>query len=181
MKKLVAVAALGALAVPGTAIAGPTAADRAEGKRECRTALRTVETRANFVQLVRLEARTNSRNAFGRCVTVRTADAREERQESRSSAVTECRALFPKPGPGAGKPEEGEQRNAFGTCVSERAKAKNDEADAEQRRETLNPAKACRAEQKADPSRFTAKNAFGTCVSKKARERSDDEQAPAAG
>jgi hypothetical protein len=183
MKKLVAIAALGALAVPGAAVAAPTAADQSEGKRECRTALRTVETRANFVELVKLEAKANSRNAFGKCVTVRTAAATEERREARSSAVTECRALFPKPAPGAGKPAPNQDRNAFGKCVSEKAKAKNDKADAEQRRESLNPAKACRAEQKADPSKFTAKNAFGKCVSKKAQAQNEDkpeEQAPAA-
>jgi hypothetical protein len=58
---------------------------------------------------------------------------------------------------GAGKPAANQDRNAFGKCVSEKAKAKNDKADAEQRRESLNPAKACRAEQKADPSKFTAR------------------------
>ncbi len=176
MKKLIAAAALSALAVPGVAMAGPTAGDRSEGRSECRELLRTVDTRANFVQVVRLEAKTNSRNAFGRCVTVRSADAQAERREARSSAVSECRAAFPKPAPGAGKPAQDEQRNAFGKCVSEKARAKNREADAEQRRMSLNPARACRAEQQADPSKFTAKNAFGKCVSAKAQAQNDEEQ-----
>jgi hypothetical protein len=59
MKKLLAVAALSALAVPGAGVRRSSAADQAEGKRDCRTALRTVETRANFVELVKLEARAN--------------------------------------------------------------------------------------------------------------------------
>ncbi len=160
MKKLIVLGAVSALAVPGVAQAAPTEADRAEAKTECRTLQRTVDTRANFVEIVKLEARANRRNAFGKCVLVHAQQAEQERTEARSSAVTECRELFPK---------QGEQRNAFGKCVSERARAKNAEADAEQRSETVNPARACRDEEKADPSKFTAKNAFGQCVSEKAR------------
>lgn len=174
MKKLIVLGALSALAVPGVAQAAPSAADRAEAKTECRTLQRTVDTRANFVEIVKLEARANRRNAFGKCVLVKAQQAEQERTEARQSAVTECRTLHPKPGPGAGKPEQDEQRNAFGKCVSEKARAKNAEADAEQRSETVNPARACRAEEKADPSKFTAKNAFGKCVSAKARAQGDE-------
>lgn len=181
MKKFIAAAALSALAVPGVASAAPSSADRAEGQRECRTMLRTVDTRANFLQIVKLEANANSRNAFGRCVVVRSADAQDERRESRNSAVAECRVLFPRPESSPGRPAENEDRNAFGKCVSEKAKAKNDEADREQRRETLNPAKACRKEQTDNPTKFgedygTKRNAFGKCVSKKAQAQNDDEQ-----
>ena len=180
MKRLITAVALGALAAPAAAVAAPSQSDRSEGQRECRTLQRTVDTRANFVALVKLEASANRRNAFGRCVTVRSKAAQQERTEARTSAVTECRTLHPKPGPGAGKPEQNEQRNAFGKCVSQRAKAKNAAADTQQRRESLNPARACREEQK-DKAKFgqdygTGSNAFGKCVSRKAQAQNDAEQ-----
>jgi hypothetical protein len=64
-------------------------------------------------------------------------------------------------------------RNAFGNCVSQKAKA----AGQAQNQATINAARTCRAEQKLDPAAFKTKygtnanksNAFGKCVSQKAK------------
>jgi hypothetical protein len=70
------------------------------------------------------------------------------------------------------------RRNAFGKCVSKRAKA-TDKAEAGAK---LNAAQACKAEKAADPAAFTAKygtgkkgaNAYGKCVSQQARAKTAD-------
>jgi hypothetical protein len=62
-------------------------------------------------------------------------------------------------------------RNAYGKCVSTKAKA----ANAQQEAKTMKAAKACKAERAADKAAFTAKyggkaaSAFGKCVSSKSK------------
>ena len=180
MKRLfIPLGLLAALALPATASAAPTNADKREGKQECREMLRTVDTRANFVQIVKLEARTNSKNAFGRCIKVRTADATSERRTAFKAAKEACATLKRTPGT-KGKPAN---PGAYGRCVSAAARALNAKADAEQRDETLNPAKTCRGLQKADADAFKAaypgKNGFGKCVSAVAKAQNDETQTPA--
>jgi hypothetical protein len=64
-------------------------------------------------------------------------------------------------------------KNAYGKCVSAKAQA----AHAEQQAATMNAAKACKAERKANSAAFTAKyggkpaRAFGKCVSKHAKKQ----------
>ena len=64
-------------------------------------------------------------------------------------------------------------KNAYGKCVSAKAQA----AHAEQHAATMNAAKACKSERRANPAAFTAKyggkpaRAFGKCVSKHAKEQ----------
>ena len=167
------------LALPATAAAAPTSADQNEGKQECRQLLRTVETRANFVQVVQLEAKANRRNAFGRCVKVRTADAAGERQTAFKAAKAACAALRRTPGT-RGRPAN---PGAYGRCVSAAARALNAKADAEQRQASLNPARTCRGMQEADADAFKAqfagKNGFGKCVSQQAKARNDVAETPA--
>ncbi len=75
----------------------------------------------------------------------------------------------------------GNKRNAFGKCVSQKAKAKEaaaDEQDQEDAAEQKNAAKECATERDADADAFREKygtnankrNAFGKCVSQTARE-----------
>jgi hypothetical protein len=54
------------MAVPGTAIGAPSKADKREGKRECRQLRDAAVTRANFVQIVKLEGPMASRATPGR-------------------------------------------------------------------------------------------------------------------
>ena len=180
MKRLfVPLGLIAALALPAGATAAPTKADKREATKECRELLRTVDTRANFVQIVKLEAKANRRNAFGRCVKVRAADAAAERNAAFKAAKEACAALKRTPGT-RGKPAN---PGAYGQCVSAAARAMNAQADAEQREETLNPAKICRNKQKADADAFKAefpgKNGFGKCVSKEAKAQDQDAQTPA--
>lgn len=179
MKRLsISLGLIAALALPATAAAAPTSADKREGRQECRELLRTVDTRANFVQVVKLEAKANRRNAFGRCVKVRSADATNERRTAFKAAKEACAALRRDPGT-RGKPTN---PGAYGRCVSAAARALDARADAEQREETLNPARTCRAKQQADADAFKAefpgKNGFGKCVSKEAKAQEDEVETP---
>ena len=79
---IVSLGLIAVMAVPATAVGAPTKADKREGKRECRQLRDAAVTRSNFVQIVKLEAKANRRNAFGRCVKVRTSDASGERREA---------------------------------------------------------------------------------------------------
>jgi len=171
---LIPVGLVAALAVPaGAAAAPPTKADKAEGKQECREMLRTVETRANLVELVKLEAKTNRRNAFGRCVVVRTSDANSERR----TAFQDARAACVKLRPGRGTRGRPSDPSAYGKCVAAAARENQRQLDREQREESVNPAKTCRAKQETAPTAFEAKNAFGKCVSEEAQKQNDEEAA----
>ena len=120
----------------------------------------------------------NRRNALGRCVS---QWARSEHQ-SRVSARSACAAEQSDPDFAAS--HDGKSfaefygtgprgANAFGRCVSSKAKAARTEA----RQNTMNAAKQCRAERTLDPAAFRAKygksendrNAFGKCVSQLAK------------
>lgn len=173
---LIPLGLIAAVALPVTAAAAPTKADKREGKQECRELQRVVDTRANFVQVVRLEAKANRKNAFGRCVKVRTSDAASERNAAFKQAKAACEPLRRSPGT-KGRPAD---PGAYGKCVSAAARAKNAQADAEQRDDVLNPARTCRQKQQADPdafkTEFPGKNGFGKCVSKEAKAQDDDDQ-----
>ena len=191
MKRLfIPLGLIAAVALPATAVAAPTAADKREGKQECRQLQRVVETRANFVQIVKLEAKANRRNAFGRCVKVRTADASAERHTAFKAAKEACASLRPVHSTGGRPADPGAQGNgkpanpgAYGQCVSAAARAMAAAADAEQREDVLNPARTCRGKQEADLDAFKAefpgKNGFGKCVSAEAK-KNDQEEAGAA-
>lgn len=177
MKRLfIPLALIAVLAVPGIAIGAPSKADRREGKRECRQLRDAAVTRANFVQIVKLEARANRRNAFGRCVAVRSSEAASERREAFKAAKAACENLRRGKDGERGKPSE---PGAYGRCVSQAAREKNAEADAEQRDESLNPAKTCRDKQENDPSfetTYPGKNGFGKCVSQEAKAQNDEQE-----
>lgn len=181
MKRLLVIAgALAVLAVPaGTAGAAPSNADKREARSECRAERGTTDaTREAF------KARYGS---FGKCVSQKAREAKAERRQAKSNASRECReergntaasreAFVEKYGTNANN------RNAFGKCVSQKAKAERaeqDEADAAQAEEFKNAAEACDGERgdtsqtrKAFEDKYgtnaNKKNAFGKCVSQKA-------------
>ena len=176
MKKIIVASCLAlALALPAGAIAKPHPdnADKRAAKAECKT-LRgnTDATREGF--------RTQFRS-FSACVRKTAVEEAQEEQTARSNAAKECKterqadagAFAETYGTNANK------RNAFGKCVSTKAKAKEqaaDEQDAEEAAEFKNAAKECDAERTADSAKFADKygtnennrNAFGKCVSSKA-------------
>jgi hypothetical protein len=151
-----------ALALPAGAIAKPNPdnADKRAAKAECKTLRGSTDaTREAF--------RTQFRS-FSACVRKTAVEEAQEEQAAHTNAAKECKAL-------------GLHGRAFGKCVSEKAKAKEqaaDEQDAEEAAEFKNAAKDCDAERTANAGAFAIKygknendrNAFGKCVSSKASE-----------
>jgi hypothetical protein len=178
VKRLLVIAgALAVLAVPaGTAVAEPSKADKAEAQKECRAERGTTDATR--------EAFKAKYATFGKCVSQNAREAKAERKAAKTNASRECReergdtdasreAFRNKYGTNAN------DKNAFGKCVSQKAKAKRakqDAADAAQAEEFKNAAEACDAE-RGDTSQSrqafqdkygTKKNAFGKCVSQQA-------------
>ena len=121
----------------------------------------------------------NRSNAFGRCVSAleRESDAHEQ------NAAQVCRSeqadvTFPATHGGKtfaefyGRNED--RSDAFGNCVSSKAKA----AAAERQRAVVRASRTCKAERAANPAAFRMKygtnanksNAFGRCVSQHAKD-----------
>jgi len=179
---LIACAAGALLVAPGAATADePQKVDRTNAAEECRAERGTsAATREAF--RVRYGTNRNGKNAFGKCVSRRSSDEQAERESAARNAAQECKAE--READGAAFAERygtnKNAKNAFGKCVSSKAKEKEqeaDEQDAEETRERRNAAKECAAERKADGEEaFAAEygtnasksNAFGKCVSQKA-------------
>jgi hypothetical protein len=182
MKKITLVAGLALILVlPTVAGAKPTPdkGDKRAAKTECKT-LRghSAATREAFL--------TQLRN-FAACVKAHAADEAREEQSAHRNAARDCReerAADPVAFQDYGT--NGNKKNAFGKCVSQKAHEKEQEADAEDQQEATefkNAAKGCAAERAADPVAFqdygtnaNKKNAFGKCVSQKARENHDENE-----
>jgi hypothetical protein len=180
MKKITVLTGLAlALVLPAGAIAKPHPdnADKRAAKAECKT-LRgnTDATREAF--------RTQFRS-FAACVRKTAVEEAQEEQSAHTNAAKECKAERAADATAFAElyGTNGNKRNAFGKCVSQKAKAKElaaDEQDAEEATEFKNAAKECDAERTVDAAAFAEKygtnennrNAFGKCVSSKA---SDDE------
>lgn len=182
MKRLLTAALLAALVVPVAGFAAdPPGQDRTNAARACK-GLRASMGLALFRQTYGTAA-SNRRNAFGRCVSQWTRTERLSRQSARSA----CEAERNDPNFAAahdGKSFEEHYgtgprgANAFGRCVSSKAKT----ASAEDRSDTLNAARRCKAErQRLGVTAFRMeygrnandRNAFGKCVSKLAKEQNN--------
>jgi hypothetical protein len=117
-------------------------------------------------------------NAFGKCVSKHAQAAKT----NRTNAAKACTAEQAMPEADFRAAHSGQSfnefygkndndRNAYGKCVSSKAKT----ANAQQEAKTLNAAKACKAERTADRVAFVAKyggkasSAFGKCVSSKSK------------
>jgi hypothetical protein len=166
------------LVLPAGAVAKPHAdnADKRAAKVECKTLRGSTDvTREAF--------RTQFRS-FAACVRKTAVEEAQEEQAAHTNAAKECKAE--RTADAAAFAEKyganGNKRNAFGKCVSQKAKAKEhaaDEEDAEDAADFKNAAKECDSERTADATAFAEKygtnennrNAFGKCVSAKA---SDD-------
>jgi hypothetical protein len=175
------------LALPAVSLGDePTRTDRANAAKECKS-LRAAMGAENFANTYGT-GRSRKRNALGKCVSRLAREEAAERRAARRKAMSDCRAEQSDPNFAAtheGKSFDefygsGRNRsNAFGKCVSTKARENKQAADeADQRR--LNAARACRAEQRADPQQFatdygTRSNAFGKCVAKKAEAQQDDQ------
>jgi hypothetical protein len=172
MKKITVLTGLAlALVLPAGAIAKPHPdnADKRAAKAECKT-LRgnTDATREAF--------RTQFRS-FAACVRTTAVDEAQEEQSAHKNAAKECKALRQENPTGFAE-QYGDRPNAYGKCVSSKAKAKEhaaDEQDAEDAAEFKNAAKECDALRDDHAAAFAEQygdrpNAFGKCVSSKASE-----------
>jgi hypothetical protein len=91
------------------------------------------------------------------------------------NAAQECKS-FQEDDPAGFTAEYGDKKNAYGKCVSDKAKEQSEE----EAQNTANAAHFCKTYREDDPEGFTAdygdrKNAYGKCVSDNARE---DEEEP---
>jgi hypothetical protein len=163
-----------ALSVVPAALAGnsPSASSPAQRCDVQRTAIGT----SAFNQLYGTNA--SDQNAFGKCVAkLARTDVQNQANAAQSCRAEQNDANFATNHGGKtfaqfyGTNKNG--RNALGSCVSQKAQA----ATQAQNQATINAARACRAEQKANPADFKTKygtnanksNAFGKCVSQKAK------------
>jgi hypothetical protein len=175
---LVAVAIAGG-AVPALA-AGPTTAT---AQKQCHQERMAMGKHA-FVQAYGTNK--DRRNAFGKCVSHRTAQDAADLHSALQNAPQTCRAQQNDPNFSATHGGEmfaqfygtnGNDANAFGMCVSSVARAETAQSETSQVNAEDNAAKQCRAEQQTDPVAFKDKygtnvnksNAFGKCVSSKAK------------
>ena len=172
MRKLIFLAVITFLALPALAVAGspPSPASQAAAVKQC-----TTERSANATAFKLLYGTLPNRsNAFGKCVS----KLAQQNEQEHSNAAAQCRterssdptAFATTYGTGS------QHRNAFGNCVSKKAKA----AAAARVEATVNAAKSCWTERKADLAAFKTRygtnadksNAFGKCVSGKVKQSS---------
>jgi hypothetical protein len=172
---MVAIVLVAFAAPAGTAVAKTSKADKREAHKECK-ALRGDDAATR-------EAFKAEWGNFGKCVSAKAREAKAERKAARSNAAQACREER-KADPDAFRDKygtNGNKKNAFGKCVSQKAKAKEkkqDKKDAAKAEATKNAAHECDAERSADKQAFAdkygtngnKKNAFGKCVSQKAHE-----------
>jgi hypothetical protein len=197
MKRVITViTALAMLAIPAGVSAKPDKTDRTNAAKECKLERgSTSATREAFV--AKYGTNKNKKNAFGKCVSKRAADEEQEGVVAHKNASKECKAELEELGAEAfaAKYATGKGKNAHGKCVSQKAKAHEAEADAQDKHAIIdrkNAAKTCADERKdAGDEAFAEKygtnknksNAFGKCVSKTAKalheeHEVDEEPAP---
>jgi hypothetical protein len=174
-------AALALLALPVGAVAKPTTTDKTNAAKECR-AERGSTSASREAFRVKYGTNKNGKNAFGKCVSRRSKSEEAQREGAAKNAAKACKAERDAD-PAAFAAKYGTNKNktnAYGKCVSGKAKqnkAAADAKDAEKIAARKNAAKTCAEERKADPAAFKAKygtnknksNAFGKCVSKTAK------------
>ena len=176
MKRMLLGIGLLALLLPVTALAEDGAAGEGTSPSQACRAEQTLLGPDAFKTAYGTNA--DKSNAFGKCVSKKASG----RSKSHANAVSACRAeqadtAFADSHGGKtfdqfyGTGKNG--NNAFGKCVSSKAKAANDAADTA----VTNAARTCKAERASDPAAFRAKygkntrksNALGKCVSQTAK------------
>jgi hypothetical protein len=167
-------------AVAVTATAAFAAEGGGQGKspaQVCKTELATLGA-ANFKALYSPGG--SGANAMGKCVSKHAHAA----AANQTNAAKTCKAEMAMPEADFRAAHGGmsfaefygknkNDRNAYGKCVSSKAKTANEQQEAK----TMKAAKACKAERAAGQAAFTAKyggkasSAFGKCVSSKSKKQ----------
>ena len=177
-KIISAIALVALLALPSGAIAKPQDPQKRAAIAQCKD--ERGKSRATR------EAFKANHHSFSRCVAQKTAEEESEETTAHKNAAKECKAER-EADPVAFQQTYGNNENgsnAYGKCVSKKAKENKEAADAkdEERDEvTINSARQCRAAQKEDPDAFRntygtgerKRNAFGKCVSQKSRAKQE--------
>jgi hypothetical protein len=179
-RKLYALAAAAALAVPAAALADqPTDQNQKNAAKECK-ALRDASGKDNFRSMFG-----GGKNAYGKCVSQHAKRDQKQEKAAKENASKQCdaeqaqdpQAFQDKYGTGKGG------KNAHGKCVSQKAKENKAEADKTDANDAK-AAKQCRSEQSQDADAFKQKygtnkskrNAFGKCVSQKSDDLDQQDQ-----
>jgi hypothetical protein len=155
------------------------------------------ETFAAAVRMMTTASNVTAKNAFGKCVSAKTRENKTETAKAAKAAHTnaakDCKAEQADPNFAAGHGGQtfaqvyGSGNNAYGKCVSQKAKAQEQEAAAQEQSEdhnTVNAAKACKTERSQGVDAFNTKygrngnkrNAFGKCVSQTAKAQEQEQQ-----
>src|SRR3954454_16019027 len=202
MKKiLTVVCATGmAAAVAATAVADtPTTTEKAGAAKYCkalRTSSGSPEAFAEAVKAVVGAKKVTVKNAYGKCVSNQAKNNAEDADQAHSNAAKDCKAEQAQTDEEFAAAHGGKTfaqqygtgkhgKNAYGKCVSQKAHENKAEA-AQENKDELSAAKACKAEKAQSDEEFGAahggktfaqqygtnkngKNAFGKCVSSKAK------------
>src|SRR4051794_39351221 len=100
------------------------------------------------------------------------AAADEPTPTESKNAAKECKALRKAAGEANFKAMFGGRKNAFGKCVSQRARQNHKQSETAEK----NAAKECKAERDADPQAFKQKyRNLGKCVSERARQKQQEQ------
>ena len=183
---LVAGSLLACLSLPSTALGhGTTSADQKNAAKHCKDMRGSTEaSREAFAAT--WGTNKNKSNAFGKCVSSHAKEEHAERHAAKRSASRDCREERKQSGEAQFRADHGtnkNKRNAFGKCVSKKAKQKKaamDRSDRKQSAAFKNAAAACDAQRGTTTESRTAfesqwgtnsndSNAFGKCVSAGAR------------
>ena len=183
---LLAVGLAALLVLPAGALAKPNETEKNAAKQQCKAERgQSPATKEAF------KAKYHS---FDRCARHNAAEEENENEAAHDNAAKRCKAERADPGFDAahenktfeefyGTNENG--KNAYGKCVSNKAKKQKAEMDAEDHEDAddfKNAARECAAERKAiGVEAFAAehgtngnkRNAFGKCVARKTQESSD--------
>src|SRR5690242_19794652 len=125
MRKLSAVIAAAALAVPGIAMAQGSGSSTAakNAAKECKALKTAAGTKANFASTVQswTKSKVTQKNAYGKCVSYKTKQDAAQSKAAKASAAKDCKAER-KADPAAFKTTYGtgkNGKNAYGKCVSQ--------------------------------------------------------------
>lgn len=196
MRKLILLAAVGALILPVSALAKKPPAPPGQTKTTTTTTTTTTNNLPSPKSLaqqackaeraavgVKTFKQLHGANAFGKCVSQGTVSAKSdvqsasktckaERKDSSFATNHDGKSFAQYYGANTKAGASGAGKNAFGKCVSQYAKASTSaQTDA-----VVAAAKSCKAERASDAAKFVStygnshkKNAFGACVSQKSK------------
>ena len=192
MKKLALALAVSAAAIAPTAAsaADPAPSDFKNAAKYCK-ALKAASG-SSFASMFGTK-----KNAYGKCVssTAKQSAAKDAKQAkaAKTNAAKQCKAeradaTFASTHGGMTFEQvygTGKGKNAYGKCVSQKAKQNKASADAEDKakqKDRVNAAKTCKAAKQSDPDQFaddygSRRNAFGKCVSRTAKQLAAERKA----